>query len=159
MESYTNFISSSDNTGAQIQSGKRPQASSLSEGFGMVSSKKDLYEHMTDNLQVCTLIISLTFLQYYMPSFEMFTKDFAKEVFSGSKKLLKLREVKFISVKKYDELSVKNLYGNFLELEGMIFYFPDKYPKGRQCDREYMFDVANTLYENITNELIRHSLL
>ena len=61
----------------------------------------------------------------------MFTKDFAKEVFSGRKKLLKLREVKFISVTKYDELSVKQLYEDLLSLEGMIFYFPDKYPKGR----------------------------
>ena len=40
----------------------------------------------------------------------MFTKDFAKEVFSGRKKLLKLKDVTFIQVKKYDELSVKNLY-------------------------------------------------
>ena len=45
-----------------------------------------------------------------MPSYEMFTKDFAKEVFSGQKALLKLKEVKFIAVTKYDELSVKNLY-------------------------------------------------
>ena len=37
----------------------------------------------------------------------MFTKDFAKDVFQGRKSLLKLREVKFIAVTKYDELSVK----------------------------------------------------
>ena len=61
----------------------------------------------------------------------MFTKDFAKEVFSGAKKLLKLREVKFISVTKYDELSVKNLYDDLLSLDGMKDYFPSKYPKGR----------------------------
>ena len=61
----------------------------------------------------------------------MFTKDFAKEVFSGRKRLLKMREIKFINVTKYEELSVKNLYDNFLSLEGMQFYFPDKYPKGR----------------------------
>ena len=89
----------------------------------------------------------------------MFTKDFAKAVFSGQKKLLKLREVKFVQVTKYDELSVKNLYDNFMTLEGMNLYFPDKYPKGRQCDREYMFNVANTLYEEITTELIQHALL
>ena len=61
----------------------------------------------------------------------MFTKDFAKEVFAGFKKLLKLREMKFVAVTKYDELSVKNLYDQFLLLEGMSEYFPDKYPKGR----------------------------
>ena len=61
----------------------------------------------------------------------MFTKDFAKKVFSGRKRLLKMREIKFINVTKYEELSVKNLYDNFFSLEGMKFYFPDKYPKGR----------------------------
>ena len=61
----------------------------------------------------------------------MFTKDFAKEVFSGQKRLLKMREVKFINVTKYNELSVKSLYDNFMTLQGMKFYFPDKYPKGR----------------------------
>ena len=61
----------------------------------------------------------------------MFTKDFAKDVFAGRKKLLKLREVKFIAVTKYDELSVKGLYGEFMSLDGMAQYFPDKYPKGR----------------------------
>ena len=80
----------------------------------------------------------------------MFTKDFAKAVFSGQKRLLKMREVKFINVTKYDELSVKSLYDNYLSLEGMKFYFPDKYPKGRCCDRDYMFNVANTLYEDMT---------
>ena len=66
-----------------------------------------------------------------MPSYEMFTKDFAKAVFSGEKRLLKMREAKFINVTKYDELSVKNLYDKFMSLDGMKFYFPDKYPKGR----------------------------
>ena len=89
----------------------------------------------------------------------MFTKDFAKEVFSGRKRLLKMNEVKFVNVTKYEELSVKNLFDKFLTLDGMSFYFPDKYPKGRQCDRDYMFNVANTLYEQITQELIQHALL
>ena len=61
----------------------------------------------------------------------MFTKDFAKEIFSGQKKLLKLREVKFVNVTRYDELSAKNLYDKYMELEGFKLYFPSKYPKGR----------------------------
>ena len=93
-----------------------------------------------------------------MPSYEMFTKDFAKSIFCGDKKLLKLREVKFIAVTKYDELSVKNLYEDFLELEGMSDYFPDKYAKGRQCDREYMFNIANTVHPAVVEELIGHAL-
>ena len=61
----------------------------------------------------------------------MFTKDFAKEIFTGKKKLLKLSDVKFIQVTRYDELSVKGLYDKFMTLEGMPDYFPAKYPIGR----------------------------
>ena len=40
----------------------------------------------------------------------MFTKDYAKEIFSEQKFLIKKKNVMFIDVIKYDELSVKNLY-------------------------------------------------
>ena len=112
-------------------SGKRPMPTAAVEAFALTSSKADLYDHMKNHLQVCTPIILSNFFQYYMPSYEMFTKDFAKLVFAGDKALLKLREVKFISVTKCDELSVKALYEDFISLEGMILYFPNKYPKGR----------------------------
>ena len=45
--------------------------------------------------------------------------------------LLKLGEIKNVEVKRYDELSVKNLYDDFMKLEGVSKYFPGKYPKGR----------------------------
>ena len=88
----------------------------------------------------------------------MFGKDFMKEVLNGSKKLLKMKDAKFVNVVKYDELSVKSLYSKLLQLDGMAAYFPDSYPKGRQCDRCYMFNVANTLHENIIKELVEHAL-
>ena len=81
-----------------------------------------------------------------------------KEIFAGDKKLFKLSDVKFISVPKYDEISVKNLYSKLIELEGMKQYFPSKYAKGRQCDREYIFNIANTLHSQILNNLITHAM-
>ena len=78
-------------------------------------------------------------------------------IFKGKKKLLKLNEVKFVHVIKYDELSVKNLYDKFMTLEGFPDYFPDKYPKGRVIDREYMFNIANTLHEDIVKEIIQYA--
>ena len=62
---------------------------------------------------------------------------------------MKKRDVVYIDVPKYDELSVKKLYDNLLSLDGMDKYFPDSYPKGRICDRDYMFNVANTLHHGI----------
>ena len=61
----------------------------------------------------------------------MFTKDYAKDIFSEKKELIKKKNVMYIVVPKFDELSVKGLYEKLLSLPGMINYFPDKYPKGR----------------------------
>ena len=52
MESYQNYIASSDNAGNQISSGKRAEPISAVEAFAECSSKKDLYDHMSNNLQV-----------------------------------------------------------------------------------------------------------
>ena len=38
--------------------------------------------------------------------------------------LLKLVDVRQVDIKKYDELSVKNLYDDFMKLEGVNKYFP-----------------------------------
>ena len=61
----------------------------------------------------------------------MMTTEFIKEILAGNKRLLKLSEVKYINIPKYDELSVKNLYPKLIALENMKHYFPDKYSKGR----------------------------
>ena len=68
--------------------------------------------------------------------------------------MLKNRDVKMVCVTKFDELSVKNLYDGLMQLEGCLLYFPDSYPKGRVCDREYMFNVVNTLHEEIITEIL-----
>ena len=103
----------------------------MAEAFDSLSSKADLYDHMKYSLQ------------YYMVPYEMFTKvsnytkililfqDFAKEIFKGNKRVLKLSDLKQIEVKRFDELSVKNLYKDLLSLDGVADYFPDKYSKGR----------------------------
>ena len=64
----------------------------------------------------------------------------------------------FIDVLKYDELSVKNLQDKLMALDNMASYFPSSYPKGRQCDRDYLFNVANTLHPGIMQEYIDHAL-
>ena len=79
----------------------------------------------------------------------MFTKDYAKEIFSEEKQLIKKKNVYFIDVPKFDELSVKNLYDELLALDNMKKYFPSTYPKGRQCDRDYLFNVANTIQPGV----------
>ena len=81
--------------------------------------------------------------------YDMLTKDMLRDIFSGKKGMLKLSQVNFISVPKYDELSVKALYDKIIQLEGMAQFFPDSYPKGRQCDRDFFFNVLNTFHPEI----------
>ena len=40
----------------------------------------------------------------------------------------------------------------------MTAYFPAKYAKGRQCDREYMFNVTNTLHPKVVKEVVEFAL-
>ena len=88
----------------------------------------------------------------------MCTKDILRDIFAGKKQLMKLKEVKFISVPKYDEISVKALYTKLLSLPNMAKYFPDKYPKGRQCDRDYyLFNIAQTLHPEVMSQLIEYA--
>ena len=61
----------------------------------------------------------------------MLTKDYAKEIFSEEKLLIRKKHALYIDVPKYDELSVKNLYDKLLALDNMKKYFPNTYPKGR----------------------------
>jgi len=49
----------------------------------------------------------------------MCTKDLIRDIFAGKKKFLKLSELKMVSVKKYDEISVKALYTKLVSLPNM----------------------------------------
>ena len=54
-----------------------------------------------------------------MPSYVMFTKDFAKAILLEQKSLLKAADVKNVNIPKYDELSVKALYSELVQLDGV----------------------------------------
>ena len=62
-----------------------------------------------------------------------------------------------IQVARYDELSVKGLYSQFMTLHGVADFFPSKYPKGRVCDRDYMFNVTNSLHPDVVKEIVEYA--
>ena len=74
----------------------------------------------------------------------MMNKDFLKDILADRKKLLAMKEVSFINVPKYDELSVKNIWPMIQSDPEILAYFPSKLPKNRLPDREYTFNVLNT---------------
>ena len=49
-------------------------------------------------------------VQFYMPPEPVVNKDFLKEVIQGEKHLLLKREVKYIQVPHWEEVSVKRMY-------------------------------------------------
>ena len=57
----------------------------------------------------------------------------------------------------YDELSVRNLWPTAKEQPEIMKYFPDTMPKGRFPDRDYFFNIMNTLNENYVQQLIKHA--
>jgi len=87
----------------------------------------------------------------------MVNKDFLKAVFKEEKGLLKLSEVKFKNVPFYDELAVKKIWPDVQEDPEVMFYMPSKLPKGRVPDRDYMFNVLNTLREGYVTSICKHA--
>ena len=87
----------------------------------------------------------------------MVTKDHLKSVLKGEKKFLKMKDVRFINPPSYDETSVAHIYDKVVAMKGMSELFPDSYPKGRQCDRQYMYNVWNTVYPEAVKKVIEHA--
>ena len=87
----------------------------------------------------------------------MLNKDFLKLILTNQKKLLPFNEVKHVTVPKFDELSVHNIFKFFKNDESFMQYLPDYLPKGRQFSREYFFNILNTLYPEYVKELIQNS--
>ena len=87
----------------------------------------------------------------------MINKDFLKEVFAEEKDLLELKEVSWINVPLFDELSVINIWPMTKEDKQIKKYFPNKLPKGRVPDREYFFNILNTFQPQYVEQIIRHA--
>jgi hypothetical protein len=54
----------------------------------------------------------------------------------------------------YPELSIKEIYAHYKSDETLMQYLPDKYAKGRQPDREFFFNVFNTLFPSQLKAMI-----
>ena len=75
----------------------------------------------------------------------------------GERSLLKMKEVNFCNVPAFDEIGVKALYTKVIELPGMSKYFPSSLPKGKQCCKQYMYNVWNTIYPEDVQAVLEHA--
>ena len=87
----------------------------------------------------------------------MINKDFLRQIFSEEKKLFKLSEVSWVKVPRYDELSVIKLWPNFKKDAKITVYLPSSLPKGRLPDRDYLFNIVNSIYPEYMQALIRQA--
>ena len=84
-------------------------------------------------------------------------KDILKSVLNERKAFLPLKDVKFVTVPHFDELAVRNLYPKFAADAKFMRYFADELPRGKFPDRNYFFNVFNTLYEDRLQAMIAHA--
>ena len=84
----------------------------------------------------------------------MLNKDFIKLVLVEKKQLLSLSEVKHVHIPKYEELSVKKLWPLMWPVENFMVYMPDPTPDGRLPDRQYFWNVLNTVNSGYVSQLV-----
>ena len=87
----------------------------------------------------------------------MMNKDHLKAILADEKKLLKLSELRCVSVPKYDELSVQRIFPMIQNDPLVMKYFPDEYQKNRYPDRTYTFNVLNTIRPEFVQKMIAHA--
>ncbi len=87
----------------------------------------------------------------------MVNKDYIRQILTEEKAFLPLKSVKHVNMPMYDELAVKNMWPHCQDIPDIMRHFPDKLPKGRLPDREYFWNVMNTLNEEYVGNLIRHA--
>ena len=78
-------------------------------------------------------------------------------ILSGEKKLLHKSSLKTVDVGNYPEISVKSQYNDFAERAEIKPYMPPKINKGRQCDKEYFWNIVNSLCEEEVEAIIDHA--
>jgi len=68
-----------------------------------------------------------------------------------------MEKIKFCNIVCYNEIGVSSIYLKVVQLPGMSKYFPDSYPKGRQCCRKYMYNIWNTCYPEDVKSVLQHA--
>ena len=96
-------------------------------------------------------------LQLYVPPEKMVNRDFMKQLLGEAKSLLELRTVQHVNMPRYDELSVKKFWPLMQKDEVFMKYLPDPTPDGRLPEREYFWNVLNTLKNEYVQQLVEHA--
>ena len=84
--------------------------------------------------------------------------SFLRAIFCNKKKALKQTKVQSIVVPHYDELSVKNLYGDAMKDELVKDYLPElEQNSNRIPERDFFFGILNSLRPQYLRKVIDDS--
>jgi hypothetical protein len=92
-----------------------------------------------------------------MPSRKKVTKDFLKLVFAGKKDLIPQAQIRPINVPRYDELSTKGLINEVMGNKELARFFPEQKTISDLPDRDYFFNIINTVEPAYLQSLIQHA--
>lgn len=96
-------------------------------------------------------------VNYYLPPMDNVNRDYLRLILKGEKKLLKMDQVKMVHVPKYDELSVKGIYAQVSEDPELQAHLPDLGESSKAVDRQYFFNVVNSIHPEYLTHVIRSS--
>ena len=111
----------------------------------------------TNTVSTNFLNTNFSIVQRYLPPRSQVNKDFLKSVLRGEKKLFKKKNIDYIHVSHYEELSVKGLWPDLKDDETFKVYFNDVYPKDRLPNHEYFFNILNTCYPEYLANIMQHA--
>ena len=70
---------------------------------------------------------------------------------------MKKKQVDYVHVSHYQELSVKNLWKDLKDDTKFNVYFQDKYAEDKGPCRKYFFDILNTIYPIYLGNIMKHA--
>ena len=125
--------------------GTRKRRVMTQELLARFRSKEDFMDYMKNQLQL------------YVPPTKMLNRDFMKQLLAEEKKLLELRQVKYVNMPHYEELSVKKFWPRVQSDDNFMRYMPDPIPDGRLPDRTYFWNVLSTVQNSYVKNVMNHA--
>ena len=71
--------------------------------------------------------------------------------------MVKLADLKPVNVGHWPEVSVKNLYNEFITRTDVALHCPPTNDKKRPIDKTYLFNIINTFHGDELQKIIRHA--
>ena len=92
-----------------------------------------------------------------MPPVRKVNKDFLKQLFAWKKQLIPRNQLRPIEVPHLDELSADSLIKDVMTIPDICKFFPEQKTPVNRPDRDFFFNIINTVDPDYLSALIRHA--